>query len=218
MIWLTTHAMKSSLGKWGLVFLFTTILTILVSDSAFACPSCVHFTSCISGSDNSGTVLIPAGAPIIHTDGDFTPEAGDEFAVFRPNDDLCAGAIVWVGPTANDALTVWGDSSVTPQIDGMLPGEVMRWHVWDASTGFEYAATVEYDPTGIFWDNGEYGAGRIYSLAVFEPTAINLFDYSVDSTGNVVAVPIIAAFILLIGLTVLAERRQAHKSGLRDNG
>lgn len=211
MFWLTTHVMKSRLGKWGIVLLFTMMLSILVADKALACPSCVHFTSCISGGDNSGTVLIPIGSPIIHTEGYFTPEAGDEFAVFRPNDNLCAGAIVWQGPTVNDALTVWGDSSVTPEIDGMLAGEVMRWRVWDASAGFEYAAIVEYDPAGIYWDNGEYGVGRIYRLVMFEPTAINLFDYSVDSTGNVVAVPIIAAFILLVGLTVLAERRPTYK-------
>lgn len=168
--------------------------------------------TCVSGTGNNATVLIPAGTPILHTNPsvDFTPEPGDEFYVFRPDDngdpsdDLCVGWVIWNGTGV--ALTVWGDNSVTTEVDGMLPNEVMQWRAWDQSTGLRYAANVEYSPNVPFWPNGEYAADRFYQLQVLAPTAVTMatFQASVGSFGGVNIVLIL--LVLLLAGTTLAIR------------
>jgi len=177
----------------------------------------VYFMDCAAPTDVSHTILVPGGVPRMHTAGYFTPVAGDEFAVFRPvggtcattADSLCTAAMVYQGPTVNDAVSVVGDSAATfGIIDGMLAGEEMCWHVWDASEGKEYTATVVYST---FFPNysGLFVPGGISGLETLTPTALKLTSFQAASQSAWVArSALLAGSALLIGAAIFFFRRR----------
>lgn len=98
---------------------------------------------------------------------DGTPlEAGDEIGVFTPS-GLCVGGVVWNGE-GSVALTVWGDDMITPEVDGIRPGERMFFRVWRRSTNTEIKVVeVSYETgDGIYMPRGIY---KVSSLNAFEP-------------------------------------------------
>ena len=191
----------------ALALIAALLLLFAFTNTALACPSCVHFTGCASGMDAFAPVAIPAGAPIVHSSGFFTPTTGDEFAVFRPDDDLCAGALKWAG--VSDFLSVWADDSATAEIDGMPEGEVMRWVMWISSTNSTWAANVIYDSTPPLYAGGEYNANRFYGLEVLEPTAVTLSELTAGSpTRSLPALVLVLIFgvALVTGWVIYRKR------------
>lgn len=159
--------------------LLLTMVFALSNDVMFA--QAQHFTNCATNTGENATVLIPAASLLTHPDLHYTPQAGDEIAVFNPADNLCVGTLVWEG--TNGALTVWGDNSLTPVIDGMVTGEEMQWRVWDSVGNREFRVSVQYDPTPPFHFNGTYATNRFYRLQEFQPTAVSLLRIQVSSPG-----------------------------------
>jgi hypothetical protein len=73
---------------------------------------------------------------------------GDEIAAFTP-DGHCAGVTKWRGEGKNIALSVWGENSLNPQIDGLRVGDSIRYRIWDSTNRMEAPATATYNTTGI---------------------------------------------------------------------
>lgn len=85
-------------------------------------------------------------------------EVGDEIGVFNTS-GRCCGAVVW--QKINTAITVWGDDSMTPEVDGFREGEKISFKIWVKKTNKEYVATVRYNTaepfkSGFFSANGTY--------------------------------------------------------------
>lgn len=172
------------------------------------------FSNCITGpTDNSATVIIPAGVPSAHTDSgvDFTPADGDVFAVFAPELDgtqLCAGSVVW--DAAGAVLTVWGDASLPAGvIDGMRPGEVMEWRAWDQSADLHFNVIVQYDSTSPFLPDGVYAVNGLYRLQVLQPTAVDLISLSASSDkGYAILFGMISIALMVVTAPGLQRRKR----------
>jgi len=63
------------------------------------------------------------------------PQAGDEAAVFAPN-DLCVGAVVYEGSFPLE-IAGWKDDPCTEAVDGYIPGDTLSFELYDASAGVE---------------------------------------------------------------------------------
>ena len=127
----------------------------------------VHFRF-VKNTGNNATVGIPLSAqPLV----DNTPlEVGDEIGAFTPA-GLCVGAVVW--ENKNTALTVWGDDEMTPEVDGIKPGEPINYKIWKKSTDVEYQATATYS-----LGNGIYQPNAIFILSTLnaKSTAVGISD------------------------------------------
>jgi hypothetical protein len=108
----------------------------------------VHFKF-VRNTGNNATVGIPLSAqPSVNG---VPLEVGDEIGAFTPA-GLCVGAVVW--EQKNTALTVWGDDEMTPEVDGIKPGEQISYRIWKRSTDREYQATATYSlGDGIYQPN-----------------------------------------------------------------
>ncbi|MDX1546411.1 MAG: T9SS type A sorting domain-containing protein [Rhodothermales bacterium] len=142
--------------------LFVTLMALSVLPSMRA-QAQTHFTGCLDGTGNvfNATVVVPVGStPSING----TPLSdGSEIAVFSDDPaypDLCAGVLVWQNQHA--FLTVWGDDDLTPERDGLLEGETLRYRVWDSASGTEYAGSA----VEILYaqGNGTYGMDELLVL------------------------------------------------------
>jgi hypothetical protein len=87
--------------------------------------------------------------------------AGDQIAVFTPNEEICAGVAAWTG--SNIAITAWGDDSLTPGIDGLQSGQAMAFRIWDQSTGQERLVSSATFSMG----NGIYTVDSIHAISAF---------------------------------------------------
>jgi hypothetical protein len=117
------------------------LFSIYVLSPAFVLAQTTYFTF-TGNTGNSATIGVPLSAqPNI----DGVPlEGGDEIGVFTPN-GLCVGGVVWNGQS-NVAITVWGNNALTPEIDGIRPGEEMLYRVWRKETNTEVKSVdVEYE-------------------------------------------------------------------------
>ena len=120
-----------------------------------------HFTY-KSNTGNNASIGIPLSAnPNVNGQ---PLAAGDEIGVFTP-DGLCVGAVVWNGEK-NVAFAVWGNDSMTDEIDGLQPGEEMHFRVWRQSTGREYdQITLEYsEGNGVYAVNGIYVVSKLNAV------------------------------------------------------
>jgi hypothetical protein len=134
----------------------------------------VHFTF-TSVTGNNMTIVVPlASNPNI---GGVALSAGDEIGVFTPG-GLCVGATVWTG-TGNRSITVWGDNDQTAEKDGMTPGEVVHYRVWDSSEDIEYSVVV------VTYVGG--ATVRTYSAGAFSPNVASLTAFSVPAQPNITA-------------------------------
>ena len=127
-----------------------------------------HFDSCHERTGNNATLIVPTAAVDLDGAG-MEPE--DELAIFTP-DGVCAGWALWNG--SNTALAVWEDNPLTETVDGFVPGEPMRYAIWDASQAVEYGQDipVEVDYHADFEDDGVFHPDAVYlvsSLAVTMP-------------------------------------------------
>jgi hypothetical protein len=114
---------------------------------------------------------------------------GDEIAVFSPA-GLCVGAVIW--NNANTSITIWGDNDQTGEVDGITPGELISFRVWDQSENKEYSnVNVTYDSNSNFISNGLYSINGLYnllSLSVIPPPKpkITISETSLPNFGNVI--------------------------------
>jgi hypothetical protein len=157
---------RLKLGAVGVLLILVSLAMIVPTASAE-----VHFTDCAGNppTGNSAIVAVPDSAVL---PGSFTPQSGDEIAVFRPNGSLCVGSNVYdLGDgSPSTSVTVWGDDGQTGAVDGILSGEIMQWRIWDASENVEYFANVVYDPAPPASNGtGAYVPDGIYILSSFVP-------------------------------------------------
>ena len=122
-----------------------------------------HFSDCVAPTGQNASLILPLDAVLtVSPDpGDADPvTADDELAVFTP-EGACAGTLAWDEETEATALAVWEDNPVTALKDGFVPGDTLRYSLWDASSSQEIDGTaVRYepyaDPTGIYTPDAVY--------------------------------------------------------------
>jgi hypothetical protein len=145
-------------------------LALLLASSLATVQATPHFEACHERTGNNATLIVPASA--VDLNGG-SLEAGDELAVFTP-DGMCAGWAVWKG--SNAALAVWEDNPLTPDVDGFMPDQPLRYAVWDASEGVEYGQSTpvrvnyhtDFDDEGVFYPDAVY---LVSSLTASAPVA-----------------------------------------------
>ena len=131
---------------------------MILSTSMLLCGSFALSTEHFRFNSNTGsnaTVAIPLTSNPNYNGTPIAP--GDEIGVFTSG-GLCVGATAWDG-LANIAITVWGDNTMTPEIDGIRVGELMLFHVWHRSTDSEYSdvrVTYSQGSPGNYTINGTY--------------------------------------------------------------
>jgi hypothetical protein len=115
-----------------------------------------HFTNCFSNTGNYATVIFPEGLS-------YPFAAGDEVAVLMP-DGACAGVIVWAA--APQALTVWGDDSITEAVDGFQTGDSLAFRHFDGVEERDLAVT--YDQSDPIYEADTFVSNGLYVLASAE--------------------------------------------------
>jgi hypothetical protein len=125
-----------------------------------------HFTFTSKTGSNAVVVIPNTASPSI---ADIPLSSGDEIGAFSPA-GLCVGACVWDGNTTS--ITVWANDPMTDAIDGMIGGQVISYHIWNASSGVEYPFV-----------DVSYGSGiGISSDGIFQPNT-NFVLTSIRATG-----------------------------------
>jgi hypothetical protein len=122
-----------------------------------------HFTFPANTGKNS-SLLIPAESiPLVKGE---SIAVGDEVGVFTAS-GFCAGAGVWNGN--NLAITVWGDNSNTPVMDGFQEEEEYAFRIWDSSTEETWPAIAQYSE-----GSGTYHTDGISILSSLQTRAAEL--------------------------------------------
>jgi len=107
-----------------------------------------------SRTGDNATVVVTTTSRPCYSDGVPLTD-GDEIGVFTSG-GRCCGATVWQGQNA--AITVWGDDSQTPEVDGFKAGDTLTFRIWRKGAQTEYYATAQeqagvvpvYQPNGYF--------------------------------------------------------------------
>ena len=89
---------------------------------------------------------------------------GDEIGVFT-SAGLCVGAVSW--PKLDIVLTVWGDDQQTPELDGAVPADTLRFRVWSNVRNTEYSLVEAAYGQG----DGIYVPDAIFILSALTATA-----------------------------------------------
>jgi len=71
---------------------------------------------------------------------------GDQIGVFTPQ-GLCAGCLEINDLTANNALVVFANDSITSVVDGFMNNEAFHFKLYEASSGTEFNLIAAYDAT-----------------------------------------------------------------------
>lgn len=150
--------MKSLFSLAALAFLLACSLP-----SAYASP---NFEGCYERTGNNATLIVPASSVALNGG---PLEAEDELAVFTP-DGVCAGWARWTG--SNMALALWEDNPLTPMVDGFMPGQPLRYAIWDASEGREYGRGTPVQVTyhADFEDEGIFHSEAVYLVSSLTAT------------------------------------------------
>ncbi len=69
-------------------------------------------------------------------------EAGDEIAAFDSSGNVLAGRWVVAASGQHGSMAIYGDDATTPEKDGLLEGEQVRFLLWSASEQREYRSAV----------------------------------------------------------------------------
>ncbi|GEM_PF-6295749 len=115
-----------------------------------------HFSNCFSNTGDYATVIFPETLT-------YTFAAGDEVAALMP-DGACAGVIVW--NAAPQALTLWGDDSITGVVDGFQAGDTLVFRHFDGVEERDLAVT--YDQSDPIYETDTYVSNGLYVLASAE--------------------------------------------------
>ncbi len=123
-------------------------------------------------------------------------QKGDEIGVFNNTGRtrLCVGATVWTG--ANASITVWGQNPEdSTTVDGMAPGEVLVYRLWDAVHSTEMAAGATYlthsEDSGVTSDSTyvNNGLSKLASLVNIPPPGVPVLAMPTNASGNVSITP-----------------------------
>lgn len=136
MINLISGAWKSLRPMWRYLF----ALWVAYLAAAFALYSTAE-AQCVTNTGRNASVILPA--PV-------TDAAGTDTLRAFTAEGLCVGEVVLeVG--ANQALAIWGDDTITPEKDGLTPGEVVRWRLGGRPASLETdLGPIAYADDGIF--------------------------------------------------------------------
>lgn len=93
---------------------------------------------CAGRTGHNLTVIFPAALPAVPADVAIAP--GDTLMAVSESVP-CAGFLVWPSARAR-TITVWGDDPMTPERDGLTPGEPFRFSVIDATSNVRSDVTV----------------------------------------------------------------------------
>jgi hypothetical protein len=85
----------------------------------------------------------------------------DEIAVFSSDGAICSGMILWDG--SNTVITVWGDDSITTEVDGLRVGEEMVFKIWHRSESREILVKEVIYALG----DGFYAVDGLYEVSEF---------------------------------------------------
>jgi len=97
----------------------------------------------IKTTDNSHTVAIPTA--INPTYKGKAISTGDVIGAYYESNGqkIIAGSTEWTG-TSNIAVTLWGDDATSSVLDGLTPGELLKWVILIKAENKTYPAVVEY--------------------------------------------------------------------------
>jgi hypothetical protein len=160
----------------------TAVLFLMLIAGAAGSTAQTHFTF-TSNTGSNAVVAVPgninpniAGVPLEH---------GDEIGAFSPA-GLCVGACVWEGAAAS--ISVWGDNTITPETDGMMSGETIKYRIWDSSAAIEYPiVNVTYATgDGIYQPNGIYALSSISATGEL-PVELTTFSAARSGRGVILA-------------------------------
>ena len=137
----------------------------------------VHFEPIPSTGQDASLVLPTTANPSI--DG-VQLATGDEVGVFS-TEGLTVGAGSWTGE--NIVVTIWGDDSLTPEIDGVVPGDTLLIRVWDQSVDEELDDVIATYSQG----DGLYTPDAILQLSSLDaqsdlPVELASFEAGVSGT------------------------------------
>ena len=137
------------------------VLLVILMLSVISNYGQTHFTF-TSNTGSNATIVLPSNInPNING---ILLSDGDEIGAFTPG-GLCVGAVVWTG--SNAAITVWGDNSQTPDVDGLADGETISYKIWDLDRGEEIDnITISYSS-----GDGVYHADAFMILSQFDGLA-----------------------------------------------
>ena len=138
----------------------------------------VHFQS-VTNTGNNATILVKVGTAFGNEV--YPLKTGDEIGVFNDS-GLCVGAAVWEAGK-NCTITVWGDDTMTDEIDGIRQGAKYRFMIWEADPGVEFEASPWYEsgsPT--YTPNALVVLGSLYAGGVSVKGGANPLKYSL--AGN----------------------------------
>lgn len=138
-------------------------LALLIYAPSVTAQLAPHFSDCIDPTGQNASLILPRNAVITVTPDSVATDpvaADDELAVLTP-EGTCAGTLTWTEETDATALAVWEDNPVTALKDGFVPGDTLRYELWDASAGREVqGSTVRYEPyanpSGVFSPDAVY--------------------------------------------------------------
>lgn len=125
-------------------------------------------------------MLIPVEAIVVVG---ITLDADDEIGVFTPT-GICAGAARYK-EGENIAVTVWGNNSMTDEVEGFVSGEAMAFILWDSEREEEFDATATYESAqATYAPNAIVIIGSLTVMRSLTPPSITLVMDVPDDNGH----------------------------------
>jgi hypothetical protein len=122
----------------------------------------------VAETGNNATVVLPTGA---NPNIEGTLLANGDYVGLFNSQGLCCGYSRW--EEQNMSITAWGDDDQTPQIDGFIAGELIRYRVYQPNEQKEWMyVEVSYENN----IDGQYSANAIMILNQF--SAMSSFNIS----------------------------------------
>lgn len=133
----------------------------------------------IDNTGNNANIILPTGA---NPNIDGSPlEAGDCIGVFT-SQGLCCGWSEW--QDQNTSITVWGDNSQTPEIDGFQAGETIKYRIYRPVDDTEWTfVTVTYSQ-----GDGLYSADAIMIISQFDVTELSTITLNLQQGWNLFSI------------------------------
>ena len=100
----------------------------------------------------------------------------DYIGVFTPN-GVCCGWAVW--QEQHVSITVWGDNSQTPAIDGFQAGETVAYRIYRPSDASEWTFVT----TAYSQGNGQYAPDAIMILSQFDISELSTISLNLTASA-----------------------------------
>ncbi|MBN1970587.1 MAG: DUF5011 domain-containing protein [Candidatus Delongbacteria bacterium] len=142
----------------------------------------------VSNTGNNHTIVLLNS--VLASSGVEQLETGDYVGVFydRQGIDVCAGYSVYTSGSSI-GIVAWGDDETTPNKDGFVEGEVMKFKIFNSSSGISSDAVVDFAPEGgVVSATSKYekdGASELLYIVGLESSSGLTYSWKYD--GNVVS-------------------------------